>query len=208
MLGKSSKWVSAGFYRGFAALRCPQIQMVEHYHLNPYLQDRKMRKKNDWILVNQWQSDVYCKPRLQSLFSSLWNYSGSTGERIVQIGPSWMCLPANQSSKTSWTASVVLVRWSEGSMLGWLGWSVDKMEIVKDELNEVLLSSTSSTSELPTQCSCSSSTGADGYTKLLRAVLLDRGMTGESSAWGMGTDSKSDGFFSPHRTQWEIKTMI
>lgn len=45
------------------------------------------------------------------------------------------------------------------------------MEVVKDEFNVVLLSSTSSASELPTQRSCSSSTGAEGYTKLLRAGL-------------------------------------
>lgn len=56
------------------------------------------------------------------------------------------------------------------------------MEVVKDEFSVILLSSTSSASERPTQHSCSSSTGADGYTKLLRAVLSDRGMTGESSA--------------------------
>lgn len=59
---------------------------------------------------------------------------------------------------------------------------MDKMEVVKDEFNVVLLSSTSSASELPTQRSCSSSAGADGHTKLLRAALLDGGMTGESSA--------------------------
>lgn len=55
------------------------------------------------------------------------------------------------------------------------------MDVVKDEVNEVLFSSTSSASELPNQRSCSSSTGADGYTKLLRAVLLDRGAAEEIS---------------------------
>lgn len=71
------------------------------------------------------------------------------------------------------------------------------MEVVKDEFNVVLLSSTSSASELPTQCSCSSSAGADGYTKLLRAVLLDGGMTGEHEGW----DRQQKGcLFSPQNT--------
>lgn len=149
--------------------------------------------KIDWITVNYWQA--WCLLQTAILICALisLHYSGSTGESIEQIGPSWMHLPANQSSKTSWMASVVLVRWSEGSMLGWLRWSVDKMEAVKDEFSVVLLSSTSSVSERPTQYSCSSSTGADGYTKLLRAVLLDRGMTGESNAWRHGDRQKIDG---------------
>lgn len=55
------------------------------------------------------------------------------------------------------------------------------MGVVRDEVNVVLLSSTSSATELPTQRSCFSSTGADGYTKLLKAVSLDHGVAEEIS---------------------------
>lgn len=55
------------------------------------------------------------------------------------------------------------------------------MDVVRDEVNVVLLSSTSSATELTTQCSSFSSTGADGYTKLLKAVSLDHGVAEEIS---------------------------
>lgn len=52
MLAESSNRVSTGLYRDSAARRCPQIQMAQHYHLNPCLRGKKREITQHLTLFN------------------------------------------------------------------------------------------------------------------------------------------------------------
>lgn len=90
-----------------------------------------------------------------------------------------MLLPVTQSSETSTAVSaesvvvVVVVVGPDGRVAWWFRWRMDKMDVVRDEVNVLFLSSSTAASEFPSLSEllahCFSSKRAEGFAKLLMA---------------------------------------